>query len=105
MLPIRQYRSSANTYYCLLGQLPLDKHCTLGNIEVMATTSLQTNLIIRLDEEDFQALEGIARHIHIPTKDLIHGIISYALYKHTKLRTTIDCLAASPQLQPTIKKI
>ena len=45
----------------------------------MATTSLQTNLIIRLKEEDFQALEGIAEHIHIPVKDLVHGIISYAL--------------------------
>ena len=50
----------------------------------MATTSLQTNLIIRLKEEDFQALEGIAEHIHIPVKDLVHGIISYALDQYSK---------------------
>ncbi len=49
----------------------------------MATTSLQTNLIIRLKQEDFQALEGIAEHIHIPVKDLVHGIISYALDQYS----------------------
>ena len=54
----------------------------------MATTSLQTNLIIRLKEEDFQALEGIAEHIHIPVKDLVHGIISYALDQYSKSKTT-----------------
>ncbi len=53
----------------------------------MATTSLQTNLIIRL-KEDFQALEGIAEHIHIPVKDLVHGIISYALDQYSKSKTT-----------------
>ena len=56
--------------------------------KAMATTSLQTNLIIRLKEADFQALEGIAEHIHIPVKDLVHGIISYALDQYSKSKTT-----------------
>ena len=54
----------------------------------MATTSLQTNLIIRLKEEDFQALEGIAEHIHIPVKALVHGIISYAFAQNYKSKPT-----------------
>lgn len=69
----------------------------------MATTSLQTNLIIRLKEEDFQALEGIAEHIHIPVKDLVHGIISYALDQYSKSKPP-PSTAPPPDLNQTIKE-
>ncbi len=54
----------------------------------MATTSLQTTLIIRVNEEDYEILEGISSYLHIPVKDLLHGVISNALKRDLESKTT-----------------